>query len=431
MMKYAVAAIALLICSPCVFAASVTISYWNFFTGGDGVRMKQLVQDFNKSHNGIQVDSTTLKWGTPFYTKLHSAVASGNAPDVVSYHLSHFPIGIKQGDLRPNTTAELNKVGLHKDQFLKTLIDKSLADSKAYGQPGRLYGVPLDTHTLVLYYNKDVLRKAGVLGQSGQLKIQGIKQFDKMLKKIKTRTNALPIAFASNDAPTVWRTWYTLFKQQHGTLEKNHKLDLKDLDSTGLKSLRVIANWSKRGYTSHHTSYPAMVALFTSGRAAFMINGDWEVPTLVDGKKKGTLGFDYGIMAFPKMYANRDTWADSHNLAIPARKGQPMSTAKRKAVYTFIDYVEKHAMIWAAGGHIPAYKPVLDSAQFKQMVPNNEYTPQAAQDVVFAPSLPVFGVASPAYNAVDNFFVPAMAGQMTPKAAIAHFRKSLVSASQH
>ncbi|HET7312768.1 extracellular solute-binding protein [Salinisphaera sp.] len=430
-MKYAIAVIALLICSPYALAAPEVVSYWNFFTGGDGVRMQQLVQNFNKSHDGIQVNSTTLTWGTPFYTKLHSAVVSGNAPDVVSYHLSHFPIGLEQGDLRPITTEELNKAGLHKNQFLKSLIDKSLADSKAYGQPGRLYGVPLDTHTLVLYYNKDLLRKAGVLGQSGQFKIQGIDQFSKMLKKIKARTDALPIAFASNDGATVWRTWYTLFKQQHGSLEKNGKLYLKDLDSTGLKSLRAIADWSKQGYISHHTSYPAMVALFVSGRAAFMINGDWEVPTLVDGKKKGTVGFDYGIMAFPQLYDNRDTWADSHNLAIPAHKGQPMSPAKLEAVFTFIDYVEEHAITWAAGGHIPAYQPVLNSTEFKQMVPNNEYTPQAARDVVFAPSLPVFGVGSPAYTAVDNFFVPALAGQMTPKAAMAHFRKSLLNASQH
>lgn len=428
-MKYTAAAVALLICSPSVLAATVTVDYWNFFTGGDGVRMEQIVQNFNESHQNIQVKATTLTWGVPFYTKLHTAISSSNPPDVVSYHLSHFPAGVKQGDLRPITSKELKKAGLSKDKFLNSLIDKSLAISKLYGQPNRLYGVPLDTHTLVLYYNKDLLRKAGVLGESGQLKIKGIDQFKKILKKIKTQTSALPIAYATGDGATVWRLWYTLFKQQNGTLEKNGKLYLEDLDSTGLKSLRIITNWSKQDYISHHTSYPAMVALFVSGRAAFMINGDWEVPTLVDKTKKGNLSFDYGIMAFPQLYKNRDTWADSHNFVIPAHKNQPMSPAKLKAVFTFIKFVEKHALTWAGGGHIPAYNPVRNSKKYKQLVPNKEYSAQAAQDVVFEPSLPVFGVADPAYIAVQNFFVPAVNGQMTPKAAIAHFRKNLTKAS--
>lgn len=430
-MKRIVVGIVLVICSPAVFAASVNIHYWNFFTGGDGVRMKQLVHDFNKSQSKIHVDATTLKWGTPFYTKLHSAVASDNAPDVVSYHLSHFPLGLKQNELTPITKTQLSNVGLHKNQFLQELIHKSLSDSKAYGKTDHLYGVPLDTHTLVLYYNKNLLRKAGVLGSSGQLKIRGIHQFEKMLKKVKARTSAVPLSLAVNNGATLWRAWFTLFKQQQGTLEKNGKLYLKDLPTVGVKSLQIMAKWARQGYTGEHTTYPAMVALFTSGRAAFMINGDWTVPTLVDGKKKGSVNFDYGVMAFPQLYKNRDTWADSHNLAIPAHHGQPLSSTKRKAVMTFIGYIEKHAIIWASGGHIPAYNPVRKSAKFKHMVPNNEYSPQAARDITFAPGLPVFGVGSTTYTAAKNFFVSAVAGQITPKAAMEHFRKTLVSARQN
>ena len=56
-----------------------------------------------------------------------------------------------------------------------------------------------------------------------------------------------------------------------------------------------------------------MVALFSSGRSAFMINGNWEVPTVVDLQKKGKLPFDYGIVAFPKLFENPDTWGDAQH----------------------------------------------------------------------------------------------------------------------
>ena len=43
-----------------------------------------------------------------------------------------------------------------------------------------------------------------------------------------------------------------------------------------------------------------MVALFTAGRGVFMINGNWEVPTLVDLQKQKKLTFEYGITPVSK-----------------------------------------------------------------------------------------------------------------------------------
>ena len=55
-------------------ADPVKITYWDFFGGGDGIRMKQIVEEFNKSQQEVQVVQTTLTWGEPFYTKVHTAV---------------------------------------------------------------------------------------------------------------------------------------------------------------------------------------------------------------------------------------------------------------------------------------------------------------------------------------------------------------------
>ena len=39
-------------------ADPVKITYWDFFGGGDGVRMKQIVEEFNKSQQDVQVTQT-------------------------------------------------------------------------------------------------------------------------------------------------------------------------------------------------------------------------------------------------------------------------------------------------------------------------------------------------------------------------------------
>src|ERR1700722_12026036 len=95
--------------------AEDTIVWWDFLSGGDGVRMKAMLEGFNKEHAGkVKIDATTPEWGTPFYTKAS---------------------------------------------------DFSPANWKAaQGPDGKQYGVPLDIHSVILYYNKDLLKKAGLLG---------------------------------------------------------------------------------------------------------------------------------------------------------------------------------------------------------------------------------------------------------------------------
>ncbi len=408
-------------------AAPVEITLWDFLSGGDGVRWKQIVDEFNKGQTAYHVSGTTLTWGDPFYTRVHVAVTAGETPDVMTYHLSHFPAGLKLGDLRPITEAELKTVGLSSKDFNPALVNRELEDAKMYAKAGNLYGVPLDTHTVVLYYNKDLLKKAGLLGADGKpTGLEGIANFTAALKKIKSATGELPMAFSTaNDPATVLRMWFTLFSQQGGDAFANGKLKLDQVDTLGKTALQVLADWTKDGLISASTAYPAGVALFTTGKAAFMFNGNWEVPTMVDAKKNGTLPFDYGVMAFPKLYANNETWADSHTLAIPANAKHPITPAKLKGVLTFIAFVEKHADEWAGGGHLPAHLPVLNGPTLKTLVPVNEYAAQAAKQVHFEPPSAVFGVGGPVYTSINNFLTPALTGQLSVDDAIKQFKQEI------
>ena len=66
-MKAALVASALMVTG--VHAQTVDVTWWDFLGGGDGVRMKTLLADFNAEYAGkIQINATTLDWGIPFYT---------------------------------------------------------------------------------------------------------------------------------------------------------------------------------------------------------------------------------------------------------------------------------------------------------------------------------------------------------------------------
>ncbi len=399
--------------------ATETIVWWDFLSGGDGVRMKAMLDEFNKEHEGkVTIDASTFEWGVPFYTKVQTSAAVGQGPDVMTYHESRMPLGVSTGSLSPLTPEELAASGIKASDF-------GPANWKAaQGPDGKQYAVPLDIHSIILYYNKDLLKKAGLLGDDGTPKgLDGLANWDAALAKLTTKDVAgLSVP---GDNASGWRIFYTLLTQQGGEFLKDGKfLDGANLDKAAT-AMGEMQKWVKNGWTPAKTEYPASIALFTSGKAAMHINGVWEVPTMVDLAKNGRL-FDWSAVQIPVLYDHPATWADSHSFAIPDRKGNPVSPEKRKLVLDAVHWFNEHSLEWAGGGHVPAFLPVQESAAFKALKPNSDYV-SLAKTAVFDPVSTLAGVASPVYDAAGNYVVPAMSGEMTPADAAKQMRDDLQS----
>jgi multiple sugar transport system substrate-binding protein len=399
--------------------AEDTIVWWDFLSGGDGVRMKAMLDEFNKEHAGkIKIDATTSEWGQPFYTKVQTAAATGQGPDVMTYHESRIPLGVSEGVLSPLTPEELAAAGIKASDF-------NPANWKAVqGPDGKQYAVPLDNFSLILYYNKDMLKKAGLLGEDGKPKgLDGAANFDAAVAKL--TANGVSGFSIPNIGAMGWWIFSTLLNQQDGQFLKDGKfLDGDNLDKA-TTALAEMQKWVKSGWAPANTEYPASIALFTSGKAAMHINGDWEVPTMVDLAKKGQL-FDWGAVQIPTFYAHPATWADFHSFAIPDRKGNPVDAAKRKEVLDAVHWFNQHSLEWAGGGHVPAFLPVQESAEFKALKPNSDYV-SFTKTAVFDPVSTLAGVASPVYDAAGNYIVPAMMGEMAPADAAKKMRDDLQS----
>jgi multiple sugar transport system substrate-binding protein len=398
--------------------ATETIVWWDFLSGGDGVRMKSMLDEFNKEHDGkVKIDATTLEWGVPFYTKVQTSAAVGQGPDVMTYHESRMPLGISTGSLSAITPDELAASGIKASDF-------GPANWKAAeGSDGKQYGVPLDIHSVILYYNKDLLKKAGLLGDDGKPKgLDGVANWDAALAKL-TANGVVGLSVPTADNASIWRIFYTLLNQQDGQFLKDGKfLEGDNLDKAAT-AMAEMQKWVKSGWTPAKTEYPASIAIFTSGKAAMHINGVWEVPTMVDLAKKGKL-FDWGAIQIPAIYSHPATWADSHAFAIPNRVGNPVDPAKRKLVLDAVHWFNVHSLEWAGGGHVPAYLPVQEGAEFKALKPNSDYS-SLAKTAVFDPVSTLAGVASPVYDAAGNYAMPAMNGELSPADAAKQMRDDL------
>lgn len=398
--------------------AEETVVWWDFLSGGDGVRMKQLLSDFNAQHQGkVKIEATTLEWGTPFYAKVQTSAAVGEAPDIMTYHASRLPLAVKQGVVQEITADDWKAMGITKDDYAAATWDAVTVD-------GKQYAVPFDTHPIVLYYNKDILKKAGLLTDDGKPKgMESRQAFTDTLKALKAAGVKFPLGSVTADGNFMFRTVYSLMGQQDGELMTDGEFLAGDNAKKLENALAVLQEWTKEGLQSTYTDYPATVALFTSGEAAMMINGVWEVPTMTDLHKGGKL-FEWGAVELPVIFDHPSTYADSHTFAIPANKGKDMSPEKRAAVLEVISWMDKNSLFWATAGHIPAYGPVTATAEYKAMQPNATYSVLTA-NMIFDPKSPLAGIAGPMFDVMSNFFVPTLNGEMEPAKAVEEIKAGL------
>jgi len=392
-------------------AQTIEVSMWDFLSGGDGTRMKQLVADFNASQDRIHVETTTSDWGVPFYTKVRTAIVAGQQPDVVSYHLSRFPSAAPLGLLRAISDQELAAAGLSRDDYFPLLVDKATYE-------GQLYGVPLDTHPLVLFYNKDLLAELGLLGEDGRPRgMDDLATFTATLETVAAHTGQPALVFPTNGS-AVWRVWLSLVGQQGGTVIDDGELTL---DGTARDSFAAIVEWADRGLAERNVeTNGASQAIFVAGSAAFMMNGVWNVTTFEDATAAGEFPFEYGVMPMPTLYDQPANWADSHALVIPTSPRNEPSDEKVAAILEFIAFVSKNSQTWASGGHIPAYRPVVDAEAYQTMEPNVHYA-AAAESVVYDPDVAIAGAAGPLQQAVHDFLTPAVNGQLGVDEALEMF----------
>lgn len=390
---------------------TITLQFWNLFSGGDGTDMNELVSGFNKSQKDIQVKATTLAWGTPYYTKLTTSTIAGQAPDVAIMHLSRMASFAPTGIITPIDTGLMSKHGLTASQFSPRPWSMAHSGSE-------LMAIPLDTHPMVMYYNTAIAKKAGLLGSDGLLK--PIKGPNELISAFKSAAAAGAKWGLSIDTEDVngWRLWLALYSQLGGgsIVSPDGKDVLLD-DATGIEAasfIRELSIGSKA--TAPATDSNASVALFGNQKAGFFINGEWEVSTFQ------TDGIPFSMTLFPQVYGNLDAWSDSHSFVIPHQRS--MSNDRLDAVMQFIAYVEKNAIIWAKGGHIPAYLPTVQSQAYQTMEPQAHYHSEA-DHVVYDPRAWYSGAAGQLETDAGAAFQSVFAGQLTPQKGYAQFKTAL------
>ena len=193
--------------------AETRVRYWNLFSGGDGSNMIAMLDAFRAANPDIAVKDSTLQWGSPFYTKLAMAAAGNRAPDLGVMHLGRVT-GFAPGRLLdPWDVGLLAKYGVREQDYNPTLWKRGVID-------GKLYALPLDIHVQLCFYRKDVLKKAGLLGDDGRIvPVTSPDEWFDVLKEAKraTKKGLQTIGMWNADQNFQWWFFVAFYTQLGGT----------------------------------------------------------------------------------------------------------------------------------------------------------------------------------------------------------------------
>ena len=135
-------------------SAKTVVTYWNGFTGADGEILKQIVSEYNKANKmNVEIKMDIMPWDS-LYQKLSTTLPVNQGPDIIAFNTERIGTYAK-----PGTLAVIDDI-YGKDGIDSSKIPQALNENLKF--EGKYYGVPQNFATLLLYYNKDLFKAAGL-----------------------------------------------------------------------------------------------------------------------------------------------------------------------------------------------------------------------------------------------------------------------------
>ena len=227
-----------------------------------------------------------------------------------------------------------------------------------------------------------MLQKAGLLGDDGKPKgFDGVANGDAALAKL-TTGGVVGLSTPTADGATMWRIFYTLLSQQDGVFLKDGKFLEGDNLAKATTAMAEMQKWVGERLDPRQDRISGLDRPFHLGQGGAAHQrrlGDSD-----DGRRARRARSSTGARSeFDVLRASRDL-ADSHSFAITDRKGDPVPAAKRKLVLDTIHWFNEHSLESAAAAMCPPICQFEDSAAFKALKPNSDYS-SLAKTAVFDP----------------------------------------------
>jgi multiple sugar transport system substrate-binding protein len=380
----------------------VTITFGSWGSIDEQITANAILKVFEKRFPNIQVQPQYTDF-TSYFIRLNADLAAKSIPDVM--FLTYVPTYASKGALVD----------------IRAMAAKHKKDISAYtpGQlflfewHGGLYGLPRDSGTEVIFYNRNLFKKAGVPFPKDGWSYDDLRATAKKLTVGSgARVSQYGYAFETD--------WSRLFLWQNGVeLFDSNSNPTKATFNTpaGAQALQFMADLIN---VDHVTPPPSQMAgsatiasLFTGGQLAMAFGNHALVPTF-----NKTKGLDWFVVGQPH-------FAGHKVVNTSAGAGYTMSkfASNPDAAYQLWDFMTGPvaSLMFAAGDDLVPLSPAaLHSSTWTSKPYNKIFTQQTALGHVF-PSFAQYGAVD---SAISSALQPLWIGEQTAAQALANAEKA-------
>lgn len=268
------AAVVLIMVGPGAHAQRVTleiVAYWS--APATVAALRGLIDDYNAAHPNVEAKFTYIPFGE-LLSRVLTMAAVKRLPPVVVLDNPDVPRAVKAGflrDLTPEVSAWPEWPNFYPGPKNAVTVDR------------RVYGIPVGSNSLTLFYNERLFREAG-LTRPPETWSELIEYASRL-----TKPPVFGVAFSARNTEEATWQWLPLLWSNGGSL-----LDLSSPKAAD--ALRVWVELVSKGYASRDVvnwGQGHVGEQFIAGRAAMIIMGPWMLPTFVGA------GIDFGIAPIP------------------------------------------------------------------------------------------------------------------------------------
>jgi multiple sugar transport system substrate-binding protein len=343
----------------------VNLSWQTMWSGNTLTLLSQMVNAFNSSHPGIHVTESNIPSATGD-AKLLSEIAAGDPPDVFTEWnpvLGEYAADGTIQSLAPYLTGKY--AGLEKWEYPIALQG---------GQyKGTLYALPMSMNSWALYYNKSMLKAAGISSPPTTM----AELYADQAKEWKISGNKLSqIGFYP-----IYNLGFEYFGSFFGAV--NCFNSAGQYDFAGCKGAQseasFLAQYDKYPYAdvaAMQTAYGAVAGgdddAFVAGKEGFNMDGPWEGAQNIPVTNPAMTS-NFGVEAFPGTEPGPSTFGQGNYNIIPKGAAHP------SAAFTFIswlagyDNVSFTSQIDPKGGWMPASPAIVAAPAYQTWLKANPW----------------------------------------------------------
>ena len=249
------------------------------------VTLQEITDKYNEQGGNIKLVIDSNADRSSYDQKLRTMIAGGQMPDMFDLDATPYASELGEQNMLTDMDAFLEEIG-EKDSYIPLALN--------YGRTaeGKLYTLPLELSTEMIWYNVDMFKDAG---------IEAPKTLDELLEACKVLNEKGYTAFGigGGDGWPLLRLLATYPFRLSGNeyLNQLSSGEAKMSDDTGMKAatfMSEIGKYFQPGFST--TDVATGLNLFLSGKCAMYPTGTWELNYFTDKNRPKGLNVDYFYM---------------------------------------------------------------------------------------------------------------------------------------